>query len=321
MRGFWEELNRPIMALAPLAGVTDVAFRYVIAKHGKPDVCFTEFVSCDGLCSAGRDRLLIDLKFHEIERPICAQIFGATPVNFYQAAKMVARLGFDGVDINMGCPDRSVIKQGAGAAQIRTPALAKEIVLATKEGAGNLPVSVKTRIGFNTVVIDEWIHTLLSVHPAAITIHGRTKKEMSKVPARWEVIGRAADIARGTDTLILGNGDVRDLSHGDTLARRYGLDGIMLGRAILGNPWLFSRSGQSRDLQTRLAVLSEHIQLFSHHLGASKNFALMKRHFKAYVTGFEGAKDLRMELMTATCPEAALSKIAGYLSESKMSSG
>ncbi len=172
MKSFWNKLPRPFFALAPLANVTDCAFRELVAKYGKPDVMWTEFVSADGLCSpVGREKLMIDLAYTEAERPIVAQIFSSKPENIREAAKLVALLGFDGVDINMGCPDRTIEKQNAGAALIKNPKLAQEIIYAAKEGAGDLPVSVKTRIGYNKDILDEWIPMLLLTKPAAITIH------------------------------------------------------------------------------------------------------------------------------------------------------
>lgn len=215
--GFWKKIKKPIFVLAPMANVTDCAFRQIIATYGKPDVLWTEFVSCDGLCSEGKENILIDLKYSEIERPIIAQIFGSKPDNFYKTALMLQELGFDGIDINMGCPDKSVSgKQGSGAALIQDPKLAQQIILETKRGAGQLPVSVKTRLGFNKNVIDTWLPNLLETEPAAITLHARTKKEMSKVPAHWDQIARAVEIRNHFDTsenrtLLLGNGDVVDL--------------------------------------------------------------------------------------------------------------
>jgi nifR3 family TIM-barrel protein len=312
--GFWRDLPRPIMAMAPLANVTDCAFRYIIAKYGKPHVFFTEFVSCDGLCSSAYEKLAIDLKYHEIERPIVAQIFGAKPENFFKTAQMVREMKFDGVDINMGCPDKSVLKQGAGCGLIETPELAKEIIYATKEGAGPLPVSVKTRIGLNHVCIDEWIPTLLETKLVAITLHGRTKNEMSKVPAHWDVIGKAADLARDTETLIIGNGDVASLSDAHHKTVEFKLDGAMMGRAIFGNPWLFNETVDKNQLTTRqqFSALIEHIELFDQWLGAHKNFAIMKKHFKAYVNGFDGAKELRMALMDCELASEAAELLKNY---------
>ena len=166
-----------------MANVTDAAFRRIIAKYGKPDVIWTEFVSADGLLSKGRDKLLIDLEYSEAERPIVAQLFSGNPEKMYEAAKLVKKLGFDGLDINMGCPDRSIEKSGAGAALIRNPNLARAVLRSAKEGAGGLPVSVKTRLGYNKDILDDWLPELLAEKPAAVTIHARTRKEMSKVPA------------------------------------------------------------------------------------------------------------------------------------------
>lgn len=313
VKGFWQQLKKPIFVLAPMANVTDAVFRYIIAKYGKPDVFWTEFVSCDGLVSKGRDRLLWDFKFTKGERPIVAQIFGSKPENFLRVAEMCQELGFDGIDINMGCPDRSVEKQCAGAALMKTPKLAVEIIEATKRGAGPLPVSVKTRTGYNKENLAEWLPYLLSAQPAAITIHGRTRKEMSLVPAHWDIIARAVEMARKYDpsenrTLILGNGDVQDLEQAHQKVREFGVDGVMIGRGIFGNPWLFNPKGGPKSVEEKLAVMLEHTFLFEKVYGGErvKGFDTMKKHYKAYVSGFDGAKELRVELMaTKTAQEAA----------------
>ena len=298
---FWEKLNKPIMALAPMANVTDAAFRRIIAKYGKPDVMFTEFTSADGLMSKGRENLLIDLMYSESERPIVAQLFAGNPEKMFEAAKLVKKLGFDGLDINMGCPDRSIEKSGAGAALIKNPALARALIRAAREGANPLPISIKTRLGYSKDTLDEWLPELLAEKPAAITLHARTRKEMSKVPAHWDRI-RDAVVIRDelrSQTLILGNGDVESIREAKQKAKDIKADGIMLGRAIFGNPFLFSNSQEfeNRNLDKRLEVLVEHAKLFEELLGKHKNFAIMKKHFKAYVEGFEGAKELRMKLM------------------------
>ena len=282
-----------------MADVTDAAFRRIIAKYGKPPVMFTEFVSCDGLCSEkGRPNLLHDLIYHETERPIVAQIFGDKPENFRETAELLAEMKFDGIDINMGCPTKTVVRQGSGAALIKTPELAKKIIRATKEGAGDLPVSVKTRIGFSKIEIDEWMEALLEAKPAAITLHLRTRKEMSKVDAHWEIIHRAAELAKGTGILVLGNGDVDTLEHAEDLALETGIDGVMLGRAIFGNPWLFNRSRKTEDVsfEERLEVALEHARDYEELFSGKKSFLLMRKHLKAYVSGFEGAKDFRIRL-------------------------
>jgi nifR3 family TIM-barrel protein len=315
IRGFWDSLDKPIMVLAPMSDVTDAPFRYMIAKYGKPDVMFTEFVSVDGLCSEGRANLLRDLIFDESERPVVAQLFGETPDNFRRAAELVRELGFDGIDINMGCPVKVVTKTGAGAALILTPELAKDIIRATQEGAGGLPVSVKTRIGYNSIVIDEWLPHLLEVEPAAVTLHLRTRKEMSDVDAHWDVMREAAEIAADSDTLLLGNGDVRDLDHANELVAQTGIDGIMLGRAIYGNPWLFDRSRRHGDISVdeKLEAMIEHARLFEKILGGRKNFAVMKKHLRSYASGFPGSKDLRVQLMeTAESAEDVRSLVDAF---------
>ena len=291
-----------------MADVTDAAFRQIIAKYGKPDVFFTEFVAADGLCSPGKERLMIDLKYGENEHPIVAQIFGSKPENFETAARMLAGMDFDGIDINMGCPVKKVLNQNSCSALINTPELAKEIIAATKRGAGNLPVSVKTRIGFNKIEIEKWITALLEEDLAALTVHLRTVKEMSDVPAHWELMKQIVKIRddMGKNTLIIGNGDVISIEEAREKCERYGCDGVMLGRAIFGNPWLFNcqrdtltELGVSKCLFDNLKVMVEHTKLFEKLLGKQKNFAIMKKHYKAYVNGWEGAKELRMKLMEA----------------------
>jgi nifR3 family TIM-barrel protein len=304
-KGFWEKLPRPFFALAPMAQVTDAAFRRVIARYGKPDVMWTEFVSCDGLCSVGREVLLVDLWFHESERPLVAQIFGSTPENFYRTALLIQELGFDGIDINMGCPDRNVEKQGAGAALMKDPRLAQKIIRETKRGAGPLPVSVKTRLGFSRVDIEGWLPYLLDADIAALTIHGRTRKEMSKVPAHWDEIARAVNFIHAYDSssnrpIVIGNGDVATRAEAEERISQSRVDGVMIGRGIFGNPWLF-QDGTAIEprIDERLMVMLEHTRMFEELFGERKNFDIMKKHYKAYVNGFAGAKELRVELMGA----------------------
>lgn len=287
-----------------MANVTDAAFRFIIAKYGKPDVVFTEFVSCDGLVSKGKEKLLIDLMYLPVERPIVAQIFGAKPKNFYTSALLLQELGFDGIDINMGCPDKNVERQGAGARLVNNPKLAQEIILETKRGAGKLPVSIKTRLGYNKNNLGEWLPALLETEPAAITIHARTRKEMSKVPARWGAIAEAVRIRDKhgnlkNKTLIIGNGDVKDLADAEAKIKATGADGAMIGRAVFGNPWLFNRAVDCAKipLAEKLLVMVEHTYLFEKLLSGHKSFDNMKKHYKAYVNGFDGAKELRIKLM------------------------
>ncbi|MEK7461886.1 MAG: tRNA-dihydrouridine synthase [Patescibacteria group bacterium] len=318
MLGFWKKLKTDafrrggIFVLAPMADVTDAAFRQIIAEIGKPDVMWTEFVSADGLVlapEAGRKKLLKNLEYSEIERPIVAQFFTSSPENMKKAAALALELGFDGVDINMGCPDKSVEKQGAGASLMKNVALARALVRAAKEGAQGLPISVKTRTGYSRPELENWLPEILKEDVAVVTIHARTRKEMSKAPARWEFVEHAVEIrnASGKETLILGNGDVKNLEEGRMRIKETGCDGVMLGRAIFGNPWLFTESQPS--LEEKLKVLIKHTKLFEELLGGYKSFAIMKKHFKAYITGFDarptewsfgrGAGDLRVRLMDA----------------------
>ncbi|MBI2037693.1 MAG: tRNA-dihydrouridine synthase [Candidatus Magasanikbacteria bacterium] len=336
--GFWKQLKKPIFVLAPMANVTDAAFRQIIAKYGKPDVMFTEFVSCDGLVSRGKEKLLVDFMYTEAERPIVAQIFGSKPENFYKTALLIQELGFDGIDINMGCPDRNVEKQGAGACLMKNPLLAQEIIKATQRGAGKLPVSVKTRIGYNKNTLSDWLPYLLETELAAITVHARTRKEMSLVPANWETVRDAVAIRDKYDssenrTLILGNGDVKNFAEANERVKETGADGVMIGRGIFGNPWLFANChserskaesknplhsglrdpsitvGMTSSVEEKLRVMVEHTYLFEKILGEHKNFDIMKKHYKAYVNGFDGAKELRIKLMEGAKTAADVEKI------------
>ncbi|HEV3245078.1 MAG TPA: tRNA-dihydrouridine synthase [Candidatus Paceibacterota bacterium] len=313
MKNFWSELPKPFYALAPLEDVTDAAFRRLIAEYGKPDVMFTEFTSADGLLLAdehGQKQLRRKLLFSESERPIVAQLFTSSPERMESAAKVVRSLGFDGLDINMGCPDRAVEKSGCGAALIKHPTLARQLICAAKRRFDG-PISVKTRLGYNKDEIETWLPELLAEEPAAVTIHARTRKEMSDVPAHWDAIGRAVEIRNKYQgdallrTLLVGNGDVKDLDDARERASATACDGVMLGRAIFGDPWLFSGRSDEPSPQERIEALVRHLGLFDELLADSTNFAVMKKHFKSYVSGWDGAKELRIHLMeTASGAEA-----------------
>lgn len=303
MQAFWHTLPKPFFVLAPLAGVTDPAFRRLIARHGKPHAMWTEFTSADGLCAPGRDRLLRGLAYAEIERPIVAQLFGAKPDTMERAAALATELGFDGIDINMGCPDRNVEKRGAGAALCRQPALAQAMIRAAKRGAGRVPVSAKIRLGYDRNELATWLPALLEAEPVAVTIHARTRQEMSLVPAHWDAISQAVHIRNrlGAPAYVVGNGDATDLADARRKALATGADGVMLGRAIFGNPWLFDERRTLADVTPaeKLHVLLEHTRLFDAMLGDIKSLDTMKKHYKAYLKGFDGAKALFLQLMEA----------------------
>lgn len=315
--GFWKELDKPIFCLAPMEEVTDVAFREMFAKYGKPDVMFTEFVNVDGLLHPeGFERLKIDLAYTEVQRPMVAQIWGRDPEKFEKVAAMLAEMGFDGIDINMGCPQDREIKLASCAALIREPKLAQAIIAATKKGAGSLPVSVKTRLGYSRPEeMEEWLKNLLEVKPAVITMHARTKQEKSKVPAHWEKVKEAVEIrnSAGSQTLILGNGDIKSREEGLQRIKETGADGVMVGRGAFGNPWFFRADNHRPDIKEKLRVMLEHAELFNKLLGERKSFIIMRKHFKAYVSGFDGAAELRAKVMETKSLEEVRTLLAGSL--------
>lgn len=339
VRGFWQKLidekltlGESITVVAPMADVTDIAFRTMISRYSKPhgpDVMWTEFVSADGLNSPGREVLKRDLEFTDIERPIVAQLFTSTPENMRKAAALCKELGFDGIDINMGCPDKSIEKQGAGAAHMKDWRRAQEVIRAAQEGAAGLPVSVKTRIGYNKIEFMEWLPKILECNIPALTVHLRTRKEMSLVDAHWELMPDIVKLVRDMTgkvqdggTIILGNGDVKSVTEGKRLAKETGCDGVMIGRGIFGTPWFFNadladkmQTSQTspETIQKRLEIMVEHTKLYEEKLGDIKSFAIMKKHFKAYVNGFNGAKELRVELMECTNGAEVEEKINEFL--------
>lgn len=303
--GFWEDVynkckreNRPIYTLAPMADVTDAAFRYMINKYGKPDVTWTEFVSANGLMSPGRGVLKRDLEYNEIERPIVAQLFTADIEKMNGAVLLCKELGFDGVDINMGCPDKTIEKQGCGAKMITTPELAKDIIMSAKNVARDMPVSVKTRIGFNNIEYKKWLPEILSCGIPTLTVHLRTRKEMSKVPAHYELINDIQNIVKeiSPHTILIINGDIKDIQQADDMYREYSFDGVMIGRGVFGTPWLFNKNIIEKTVSERLDIMLEHTRLFEDKLGDIKSFAIMKKHYKAYINGFLGAGELRDRL-------------------------
>lgn len=336
LRGFWQHIidtkisqGETITVLAPMADVTDCVFRDMIARHsrmgevgGGPDVMWTEFVSADGLTSAGREVLKRDLVFTDRERPIVAQLFTSTPENMRKAAALCRELGFDGIDINMGCPDKSIEKQGAGAAHIKNWKQAQEVIRAAQVGARDIPVSVKTRIGYNKVEFMEWLPKILECNVPTLTVHLRTRKEMSKVPAHWEMMPEIVKLVREITgevndggTIILGNGDVMSVREGKEKAAHSGCDGVMVGRGIFGTPWFFDEESfeRGKTVEEKLNILVEHTKLYEEKLGDIKSFAIMKKHYKAYVNGFDGAKEFRTELMECSTAKEVEEKVLQFL--------
>jgi tRNA-dihydrouridine synthase len=257
----------------------------------------------EALLSKGKDKVLVDLWYGKEEHPIVAQIFGSKPEQFERAAAIIQELGFDGIDINMGCPDKDVEKQGAGAMLMKNPTLAKQIIQATKRGAGDLPVSVKTRIGYAKNEIEDWLPPLLEEDLAALTVHLRTRKEMSDVAAHWDLAPGIVALRDkyAPNTMVLGNGDISSLDDAHTKVAASRMDGAMIGRGIFGNPWFFSERQPS--VLEKLDRMVIHAKLFEKLYHSNdpekrlKNFDVMKKHFKAYTSGFDGAKEIRIKLM------------------------
>ena len=301
MKSFWKDLPKPFTVLAPLDGVTDVVFRQVVTEIGKPDVLFTEFTPCEGLVSKGRERVMSNFLFTSEQKPIIAQIWGTKPEQFFHVAKEVSQMGFSGIDINMGCPERVVVKNGACSALIKNPTLAAEIIQATKEGAGELPVSVKTRIGFGTPIIEEWIGFVLRQNIAALTVHLRTVAEMSKVPAHWEMMPEVMRLRNeiAPETVLIGNGDIGSFADIKEKYEIYGCDGFMIGRGIFANPWVFNKEIQmeNKTVKERIDLYLHHIALFDKQWQGTHNFALLKKFAKTYISNFPEASELRVKLM------------------------
>jgi tRNA-dihydrouridine synthase B len=355
MKSFWNKLPQPIIGLAPMDGVTDAPCRTMHGLYGRPDVVLTEFTNVEGLWR-GSDRIFRDFLYTPAERPVVAQIFGCRPEYFYRAAHVVCELGFDGIDINMGCPARSIANRGGGAALIRVPETAKAIIRATRQGVRDwangqtledlemdpsriqrirqmnedrvrvwgdstrierrlIPVSVKTRLGFDSIVITDWVQELLELEPAVISIHGRTLVQHYKGEANWDAIAAAAEIVRKTSTLILGNGDIHNLYEAAQRIRATGVNGVLIGRASFGNPWLFQRKETLRELlhkgvaptpqnlpeilptrEERLLMALEHARVHAR-LKGEDHFVEMRKHMGWYLGHFPGAKRVRNDLV------------------------
>ena len=303
MRNFWQRLPKPFFILAPMEAVTDIVFRQVIAKASRPDVYFTEFVNASSFCSPKGIHSTNDrLTFAKDEKPIVAQIWGNKPDEFEKMSVELEKMGFSGIDINMGCPDKSVIKTGAGSALIKNPELASQLIKSAQKS--NLPISVKTRLG--DLKIEEWkdwIGFLLEHQLANLTVHLRTRKEMSKVNAHHELIPEIVALKNkiAPKTLITFNGDFRDRKHGEDIAKKYNVDGIMIGRGIFNNPFAFEKKPTSHSREELINLLTLHLELHDKYalqgLTLQKGFEPLKKFFKIYIRDFNGASELRNRLM------------------------
>lgn len=314
MNNIWDEMKKPIFVLAPMDDVTDTVFRQMIASLAPPDLYFSEFVNVDGLQSVGRGKLIHKLQYTKKEKPIIAQLWGKNPDNYYKTTKDLIKMGFDGVDINMGCPVKAVVKDGCCVALVDNRILASEIIKATQKAAkGKIPVSVKTRIGNKTVDMS-WIEFLLTHNLDALTIHGRTGKQMSKVPAAWDKIGEARELRDRLSpaTKIIGNGDVMSCAEGLLLANKYKLDGIMIGRGIFHDPFVFANKSPWEDYSKaqKIKLYKKHVQLFSESWKQNERRSIgLNKFCKIYINGFDGAKELRVDLMDAKNTEELLEKL------------
>jgi len=343
---FFHNLTTPVISLAPMDGVTDAPYRFIMKKYGDPDLTFTEFTNVIGLCR-GADRLFLDFVYDDIERPAIAQVFGNDPEYFYHAAKIVAALGFDGIDINMGCPARNVAEKGSGAGLIRVPEIAKEIVRQVQKGvadyfqdftltgiAENVPaliaaanathaafdrekqrvnftISVKTRVGYDSIVIDEWIKHLTEVAPDWITVHGRTLKQLYTGNADWDAIATAVD---NTHIPVFANGDVTSSNAAVAVLKHTKAAGVMLGRGTYGNPWIFRTKQQIKSLTSPIIDYvpsdAEKIQAILEHtqrhweLKGEKAFVQMRKNLAWYISSIPDASALRQKLMQAPNPDA-----------------
>ncbi len=326
MKNFWTQLDKPFLCLAPMEGVTDAPFRQIMLQSGKPDVMFTEFTSVDGLFSLGWDHVKQRLEYEEAERPLVAQIWGLVPENFFNAARLLKDLGFDGVDINFGCPVKDVIKMGACSAMINDKPLAAELIAATKEGLdGEIPLSVKIRIGFKLPETEAWVGFLLEQGIEALTVHGRTTKELSKVPADWNEIAKAVGVRNEmkSNTVIIGNGDVVSREDALNKSQQSGVDGVMIGRGVFHDPYVFqnpnlkSQISNNNEIEDRLELLTQHMQLYESYWAGTKPFANLKKYFKIYCQGFDNAKELRVQLMESSTSIEVQGIINTWLNQNK----
>lgn len=317
MKNKLTSLPKPFFVLAPMDDVTDTVFRQIVADLAPPDLFFTEFVNVDGLQSPGREKLLPKLKFSDTEHPIIAQIWGKNSDSYYKTVKDIVAMGYDGVDVNMGCPDKAVVKNGCCSALINDRDLAGEIINVTKRAAGDhFPVSIKTRVGFTTIDLS-WIEFLLKQKLNMLTIHLRTVKEMSKVSAHWELMGEIVTMRDKLSpaTLLVGNGDVLTRQQGEELAEKYKLDGIMIGRGIFSDPKVFMANSDWSETskRDRIDLYRKHVELFAQTWqNNERRTPTLNKFCKVYIQGFEGAKELREQLMSCKNTTQLLGTLLDY---------
>ena len=351
--GFWKnflDLDRPFIGLSPMDGITDAPFRAITAKYGRPDLTFTEFIAVEALIR-GVQKSFEDLRFTELERPIVAQLYGKDPELFYSCAQIIAELGFDGVDINMGCPAKTVEARGAGAGLMKTPDLAVEIIEAVEDGLAGwvkngieydkwpeeikfakvkrffserkksegennkqrnknremIPISVKTRIGYDKPMLDEWFGPLSKTNVKAFSIHGRTFKQKYSGRADWDVISEASKYIKNInkDAIVIGNGDISSYKEGIDMAKKYNVDGVLIGRKSIGNPWVVRRDGQVKvgaKTSELFDVMLEHSKLH-YELKGPRAFVQMRRTLAEYIKEIPNAAQIRSELVRVNNPQ------------------
>ncbi len=368
---FWKTLAQPIIGLAPMDGVTDSAFRYIVATYGKPDIVFTEFTNVHDIC-AGRLKVLDSLRYSAVERPVIAQIYGKDPALFYKAAHVVCELGFDGLDINMGCPSKNVASSGSGAGLIRTPNLALELMERTRAGIHDwadgqtlkevglkpsalqsiaelkaehpdlaesqersaIPLSVKTRLGFDCNIINEWSDCLIQGRPEVISMHGRTLSQMYKGQSDWEAIAQAATRIQQHGILAIGNGDIKSLTEAHQRIHDSGVNGVLIGRGALGNPWIFQEiehvrqalaTGSPPEWKTSEPSLDEKFQAMIKHaecfetIHGPNHFVRMRKHLAWYCSTFPHAAAMRSQMVRTNGTQDVKNILDTYLETQKTS--
>lgn len=316
-QNFWLDLPKPFFILAPMEDVTDVVFRHVISEAAAPDVYFTEFTNTESYCHPdGRASVRGRLTFTEDEQPIVAHIWGDRPELFKEMSIDMKKLGFRGIDLNMGCPVQNVAANGKGAGLIRRPEVAAEIIQAAK--AGGLPVSVKTRLGYvNLDEWKEWLRHIFEQDIANLSIHLRTKKEMSKVDAHWELIPEIKKLRDeiAPQTLLTINGDIPDRATGLKLVEKYGVDGVMIGRGVFTNPFAFEKEPREHSVEEYLDLLFLQLDLHDKYAKEieTRPFKALHRFFKIYVRGFNGAGELRNQLMNTNSTDEVRRLVKQFL--------